>query len=156
MDITAAINRDFLARHTRILCTSYQHWTGLRLIDAAADSAEAVQQLLNAPYAVASHDVQPDPVFNYANKPALELFGMGWEEFTRLPSRYSAEPVARAARVQLLQRVAHDGYVDDYSGVRIAKNGRRFMIDNALVWNLMDETGVRCGQAVIIRQWSAL
>ena len=146
----------FLARQTRILCASYQHWTGLRLIDAEADSQQAMQLLFSAPFAVASHDTQPDPVFNYANRQALKLFGMAWEEITRLPSRYSAEPLARKERARLLQRVERYGYVDDYSGVRIAKDGRRFMIQNATVWNLIDEKGVRCGQAVIIKEWTTL
>jgi len=146
----------FLARQTRILCASYQHWTGLQLIDAEADSPQAMQLLFTAPFAVASHDTQPDPVFNYANRQALELFGMAWEEITRLPSRYSAEPLARKERARLLQRVERYGYVDDYSGVRIARDGRRFMIQNATVWNLIDENGVRCGQAAMIREWTSL
>lgn len=146
----------FLARQTRILCASYQHWTGLRLIDAEADSPQAMQLLFTSPFAVASHDTQPDPVFNYANRQALELFGMAWEEITRLPSRYSAEPLARKERARLLQRVERFGYVDDYSGVRIARDGRRFMIQNATVWNLIDENGVRCGQAAMIREWTSL
>jgi hypothetical protein len=146
----------FLARQTRILCASYQHWTGLRLIDAEPDSPEAIQRLFTAPFAVASHDTQLDPVFNYANRQALELFGMAWEEITRLPSRYSAEPLAREERARLLQRVERYGYVDDYSGVRIARGGRRFMIQNATVWNLIDEKGARCGQAAMIKEWAAL
>ena len=150
------LNRAFLARHTRILCASYRHWTGLRLIDAEPDAPQAIQQLFTAPFAVASHDTQPDPVFNYANRQAQELFGMDWAEITRLPSRYSAEPMARKARTQLLERVERHGYVDDYSGVRIAKDGRRFMIQNATVWNLIDETGAPCGQAALIREWASL
>jgi hypothetical protein len=81
---------------------------------------------------------------------------MDWEEITRLPSRYSAEPLAREERMRLLQRVERYGYVDDYSGVRIAKDGRRFMIQNATVWNLIDEKGQRCGQAAMIREWVGL
>ena len=150
------LDQVFLARQTRILCASYQHWTGLRLIDAEADSPQAMQLLFSAPFAVASHDTQPDPVFNYANRQALELFGMAWEEITKLPSRYSAEPLARKERARLLQRVERYGYVDDYSGVRIARDGRRFMIQNATVWNLIDENGVRCGQAAMIREWTSL
>ena len=150
------LDQAFLARQTCILCASYQHWTGLRLVDAEADSAEAIQRLFSAPFAVASHDTQPDPVFNYANRQALELFGMAWEEITKLPSRYSAEPMVQEERAGLLERVERYGYVDDYSGVRIAKDGRRFMIQNATVWNLIDEKGVRCGQAVIIREWATL
>ena len=47
----------------------------------------------------------------------------------------------------MLARVTQHGYVDDYAGVRIAKDGTRFMIRNATVWNLMDQGGGYCGQA---------
>ena len=146
----------FLARHTHILCTSYLHWTGLPLIDAAPDSPEAVEQLLNAPLAVASHDTQADPVFNYANNQALKLFGMSRDEIIGLPSRYSAEPMAREERAGLLERVERYGYVDDYSGIRIAKDGTRFMIRNTTVWNLFDQKGIYYGQAALIRDWATL
>jgi hypothetical protein len=148
------MNQAFLVRQTRILCASYQHWTGLQLIDAVADSVQTVQQLINAPFAVASHDTQPDPMFNYANIQAQQLFGMTWNEITQVPSRYSAEEMNRTERAKLLERVTKYGFVDDYSGVRIAKDGTRFTIHNATVWNLLDEEGEYCGQAAMIRDWT--
>ena len=47
----------------------------------------------------------------------------------------------------LMESVARQGFVDDYSGVRISGGGRRFMITDATVWNLVDEAGVYHGQA---------
>ena len=146
--------QESLALHTRLLCKSYQHWTGLKLIEADPASAEAVDELMNAPFAVASHNTQDDPVFNYANNAALKLFGMEREEMMGLPSRFSAEPVAREERAGLLERVTAHGYVDDYSGVRIAKSGLRFIIRNAVVWNVIDEKGDYKGQAALIRDWT--
>ena len=143
---TALPTEDFLLRQTRILCASYRQWTGRNLIEAPDDVA-AVQHLLAAPFAVVAHGIEADPVFNYANACALRLFGMSWQEFTQLPSRLSAEPVAREERETLLERVAHCGFVDDYAGMRIASDGTRFMIQNATVWNLLDEDGHYCGQA---------
>lgn len=141
-------------RQTRILCASYQHWTGSQLIDVAADSMKAVQRLLNAPFAVVSHDTQPDPIFNYANIQAQQLFGMTWGEITQVPSRHSAEEMDRVERARLLERVTEYGFVDDYSGVRIARDGTRFIIHNATVWNLLDENGAYCGQAALIKDWT--
>lgn len=145
-----------IAEQTRLLCESYRHWTGLRLIDAEPDSPEAVEQLMNAPFAVASHNTQDDPVFNYANIKALKLFGMSHEEMMGLPSRFSAEPVAQEERTSLLDRVTQQGYVDDYSGIRIAKDGLRFIIRNAVVWNVIDERGDYKGQAALIRDWASV
>jgi len=138
---------DFLERHTRLLCTSYRHWTGRPLIKSAEPETDAAQALWSAPFAVVAHDTADDPVFNYANACALHWFAMDWADFTRLPSRLSAEPLAREERARLLSRVAEHGYVDDYAGVRIAADGTRFMIRNAVVWNLIDEQGRYCGQA---------
>lgn len=149
-------DQEALARHTRLLCESYQHWTGMRLIAADYDTDEAIDELMNAPFAVASHNTQDDPVFNYANNAALQLFGMERDEMMGLPSRFSAELVAREERATLLERVTQQGYVDDYSGIRIAKGGLRFLIRNAVVWNLIDERGDYKGQAALIRDWSSV
>jgi hypothetical protein len=63
----------------------------------------------------------------------------------------------REARAEFLHQVATNGYIDDYSGVRIAKDGSRFLIEQATVWNVIDiETKEHFGQAVIIKAWKAL
>ena len=108
---------------------------------------ESSDLLWSADIVVVAHGTEADPVFFYGNRAALQLFEMSFDEFTRLPSRLSAEPDARAARAALLDRVAKDGFVDDYCGVRIAKSGARFAIEKATVWNLLDEAGNYCGQA---------
>jgi hypothetical protein len=69
-----------------------------------------------------------------------------------MPSRYSAEPLARAERESLLARVAADGYISDYSGVRIARSGARFLVRNATVWNLVESRGI-VGQAAFFSDW---
>lgn len=142
------LDQAFLDRHSRILADSYRHWTGKPLLD----SEPTAEALFHAPFALLSHGTETDPLFNYANARALMLFGMRWEDIIGLPSRYSAEPMLREAREALLARVAAHGYVDDYSGVRIAKDGRRFTIRNATVWNLLDAYGRPYGQAAMIRE----
>ncbi|HZV61566.1 MAG TPA: MEKHLA domain-containing protein [Methylophilaceae bacterium] len=154
MNHTTSQEQEALARHTRLLCDSYRHWTGMRLIEHDPGSPEGVEELLNAPFAVASHNTQDDPVFNYANNAALKLFGMEREEILGLPSRFSAEPAVHEERAGLLERVTKHGYVDDYSGIRIAKSGLRFLIRNAVVWNVIDEQGDYKGQAALIRDWA--
>jgi hypothetical protein len=93
-------------------------------------------------------------VFNYGNRAALELFEMSWRDFVALPSRESAEPVNREERRKLLDRVSSHGFVDDYRGVRISSTGRRFRIEEATVWNVLDESNVYRGQAAVIFRWS--
>lgn len=115
----------------------------------SAGDAALREALWDAPRAIVAHGTEADPVFFYGNRLALQLFEMSFEEFARLPSRFSAEPLAREERAALLAMVTQQGYVDGYSGMRIAKSGRRFMISDGTVWNLVDEAGVLHGQAAV-------
>ncbi len=146
----------FLTEHIQRLTMSYRRWTGGELVDPALDPVAAARWLYRAPFALLSHDTQQDPVFNYANLTAQRLFGMDWESFIRLPSRLSAEPLAQAERQRLLEKVTVKGYLVGYCGVRIARNGRRFRIEGATVWNVYDENNAFYGQAARIERWHYL
>ena len=139
-----------LDERLRLLVTSYRRLTGKDLIaDAPADSTALRATVWNAPRAIVAHGTEVDPIFFYGNRLALQLFEMSFEEFARLPSRLSAEPLAQDARVKLLDKVTQQGYVDGYSGMRIASSGKRFMITDTTVWNLVDEQGRHQGQAAV-------
>jgi PAS domain-containing protein len=146
---------DFLKRQTQLLLQSYQHWTRVPLIPPSADS---VKDLINFAYPIASHIAGKDPQFNYANQAALALFKMRDDEFLGLPSRYSAEPMVREQRAAFLAEVTANGFVENYSGVRIAKDGSRFLIEQATVWNVVDIALPKdiLGQAVVIKKWTPL
>lgn len=146
----------FLADHASLLTASYRHWTGRDLVDPGLSSVAQARALYQAPFVAASHGTEADPVFNYGNRAALALFEATWETFTALPSRLSAEPVARAERERLLARVHAHGFIDDYSGVRISTRGRRFRIARATVWNVIDAAGAPRGQAVMFCDWEYL
>jgi hypothetical protein len=142
--------------HVQILLRSFQHWTGAELIPPGASPEKIAQLLYRAPFAVVSHGTEEEPIFNYANAVALKLFELPWEEFTHLPSKQSAEPLNREQRKEVLQRVTRDGYITDYRGVRISANGKRFAIEDAVIWNLLDENGNPYGQAAKIGKWRYL
>ncbi len=81
---------------------------------------------------------------------------MSWDELTRTPSRLTAEAPNREERARLLAAVTAHGFIDDYSGIRISKTGRRFRIAQATVWNLLDEHGIYAGQAAMFSRWEFL
>ena len=151
-----SLQNEFLAPHIQHLARCYQELTGRELCDPALSPSEQARQVWEAPFSVVSHNVAEEPIFNYGNQTALRLFAMSWEEFTRLPSRQSAEPVHQAQRARLFEIVKAQGYIDDYRGVRIAKTGRRFWMENATVWTLHDEQGVLYGQAAMFTHWRDL
>ena len=125
-----------------LIAESYHRLTGRQLLEAG-------ETLWAASRAIVAHGTEDDPVFFYGNRLALQRFEMSFAEFVRLPSRLSAEPQGREVRAALMERVTRQGFVDDYSGMRISSRGRRFMISNATVWNLLDEAGVYHGQAAV-------
>ncbi len=132
----------FLREHSALLAQSFERATGQRLpVDALT--------LYGAPFAVVSHGTQADPVFNYANLFAQQLFGYAWEEFIALPSRLSARAPERDERARLLELVTRQGYIEDYAGIRVRRNGTLFRISRATVWNVVDTGGVLHGQAAM-------
>ncbi len=134
----------------RVLVESYARLTGKPLLHGVLQDAAALRAALwEAPFAVVAHGTEADPIFFYGNRYALEHFEMSFADFARLPSRLSAEPVNQQAREQSLRKVAVQGYIDGYSGMRISSSGRRFMIVECTIWNLVDAAGQPHGQAAV-------
>lgn len=153
------INQIKNAQHACLLAESYIRLTCKPLIEGLGNdiSQQTCADLLwNAPVAIVSHGIEPDPVFNYGNALALTLFEYSWDEFTCLPSRFSAELDQREARAELLAQVSKHGFFDGYHGVRVSKQGHRFKILEATIWNVVDMHGVKHGQAAIIRDYLRL
>ncbi|MDQ8023614.1 MAG: MEKHLA domain-containing protein [Moraxellaceae bacterium] len=131
-----------------LMLSSYRRLLGRGLVDESLALAEAARWLYEeAPYCLLAHDTQASPCFIYANMSAQRCFGYAWGEFVGMPSRLSAEAPDRAERDVLLAAVARDGFATGYRGLRIAKDGRRFWIEDVTVWNLVDEAGRVHGQA---------
>ena len=146
----------YRVEHAERLRRAFHALIGRDLIDPALPPEAAAAALFHAPFIVLSHDAAPDPILTYGNWKALELFELSWEDLTRMPSRYTAEAPDRAERARLLAQVAARGFIDDYSGVRISRAGKRFLIERATVWNLTDDQGQPCGQAATFREWRYL
>ncbi len=141
---------------TQVIARSLKHWAGRELLPASLPPAEFAENIFHAPFVLVSHGMEADPVLNYGNAAALSLWEMSWAELTRTPSRLTAEAPNREERARLLAAVTARGFIDDYSGIRISKSGRRFRIAQATVWNLLSETGQPCGQAAMFAQWKLL
>jgi hypothetical protein len=142
--------------HAQMLLDSFARLLGRDLIPRDAPPAEQARRLFESPFVVVSHGTEADPVLNYGNATALALWEMDWDTFVQTPSRLTAEPLHRDERARLLERTRRDGYVDDYAGIRISKSGRRFQIEQAIVWNLIDDAGNLRGQAATFDRWTPL
>lgn len=138
--------------HSTLLLDNYRRCFGEDLIVRGDDEAE---RLMDAPFVVLSHGTQEDPIFNYGNRCAQELFEMNWATLTALPSRFSAEPMHRDERAQLLNEVRTQGFSDNYRGIRVSATGKRFYIDSARIWMLLDDAGKTVGQAATFSEWES-
>ncbi len=135
------------------IAASYRQLTGRDLV---AGGGETIAALWLAPQVIVAHGTEDDPRFFFANRAALERFETSFDTFLGSPSRLSAEAPLREERQDLLNRVSRDGFIADYAGVRISAKGRRFRIEAATVWNLVDEDGAVHGQAAAFDQWTEL
>jgi hypothetical protein len=140
----------------QFLLTSYHHWTGGELVDRAGSANDQAEELFSAPFIVVSHDGQPDPILNYGNRAALDLWEVTWEDLCRTPSRLTAEPIDQVERARMLADAQIRGYISEYCGVRISKTGRRFFVEHALVWNVLNGDEKMVGQAATFSQWKRL
>ena len=144
----------YLVEHARLLLRSYETLIGHPLMN---DGGGDGRKLYEAPFFVASHTADEDPILTYGNHRAQRLFEREWDEFIGTPSRFTAEAPQRAERARLLSAVGHQGFIENYSGIRVSKIGRRFQIENATVWNLLDaDTGAKVGQAATFASWTYL
>jgi hypothetical protein len=133
-----------------LLSGSFARLLGRPLVPAGRDASWLYH---DAPFVVVAHDTSPDPRFVYANRAAQACFRYDWATFTSLPSRLSAEAPDRPERQALLDAVAHNGFMRGYRGLRIASSGRRFGIEDGIVWELTGGDGVRRGQAATFSSW---
>ena len=148
----------------RWMLDSYAFWLKCELVDRTGTIEEQSERLYLSPFVVASHtnpstgsgQGAEDPILNYGNRQALALWEGTWEEFTAIPSRLTAEPVNQPERARMLEQVAANGFITDYQGIRISRTGRRFLVERATVWNILDDHGTIQGQAATFSQWHPL
>jgi len=152
----AAWNAAAAVAHAGLVLDSFRRLVGRELVSREGSPLDQAARLFAAPQVVVSHGTEADPVLCYGNAAALALWEMDWATFTRTPSRLTAEPLHRDERARLLERTGRDGFVDDYAGIRISATGRRFRIEQAIVWNVIDATGRCHGQAATFGRWTPL
>ena len=110
-----APDNGYAREHVELLLSSYRRWLRRDLSPSlsARQSVSEAESLFIADFALVSHGVETDPIFNYGNQTALRLFELEWEAFVCLPSRKSAEMPDRRERARLLDAVYTQGFIDD-------------------------------------------
>ena len=127
--------------HALNLIDSHLRIVGTPLLPVTAGTSieAAPTALFEAAAVVVSHNTQTPPVFNYGNAAALSLWGLSWHEFTALPSERSAadDTDVQSSRKKALEAAKAQGVVREYSGVRVTSTGRRFQLEDAVLWTIV-------------------
>ncbi len=154
---------DAIIHHSQRLLHSFRHALGRPLLpeleaglDASADIQAQAKQLFEAPFVVVSHGTEADPIFNYGNALALDLWELSWEAFTQLPSRKSAQDSERPERAEMLAQAKAQGYFEGYVGDRTTSNGQHFRMEDGIIWTVADTTQTIWGQAATFSQYHFL
>ena len=143
-----------IVQHSQRLLNSFAHWTGRELLPRMGTPAEQAASLYRTAFIVVSHGTEADPILNYGNSVALDLWEMDWAAFTRTPSRLTAETAQLQEEcARFMEEALQKGYILNYRGIRISRTGKRFWIENATIWNVLDEQGTCWGQAATFSEW---
>jgi len=143
-------------RLVNLLLTSHQTAFGRPLL--ACERQQSSQRLISqelfaAEPPVLAHAGGDDPKLSYVNAAALRLWRRRWAEMIGMPSRLTAPPCEQNERATALGRALQLDAITGYQGIRIDSEGQRFLINNARIWTLWNEEGLRCGQAASIGSW---
>lgn len=153
---TGDVPHRFTVTWSQFLLDSFRRWIGRDLLPRTGSPEEQAQALFAAPFVVVSHDTQTDPMLNYGNQQALDLWDLSWAQLTSTPSRLTAEPMNRDERARMLAVAEKQGYYSGYRGIRISSTGKRFLVEDATVWNVVDGQGIRVGQAATFARWTMM
>ena len=146
---------DWQGGHVARLAEAFDRATGRGLaaemgLDASLSGGRLGQSVWEGHFALLSHRGDGDATLNYGNALALKLWECEWREFTAMPSHDTAPPVERSGRDALMAEVSAKGFIDGYSGERVSRSGRRFLIADAVVWRLRDEADTPFGVAAFV------
>jgi len=133
--------------HVKLLLDSYKKFVKKELINRSGNIKTDFERIEKADFIVVSHNGANDPILNYGNYAALKTWELGWDDFTKTPSRKTAELDLREKRQEMLAIAHENGFFDNYEGIRVSATGKRFMIKNAVIWNVVNEGGDKIGQA---------
>ncbi|MGK9168781.1 MEKHLA domain-containing protein [Inquilinus limosus] len=148
--MSLAHDPDFL----RLLAGSHARLVGTPLLpeEAGGDAAVQARWLYEAaPFCVLVHNTDADPPSSMPTERPRPASSIACTSSRRCPP--ASPPRRRTGRSGsgCWTPLPADGFITSYRDLRVAKSGRRFWIENATVWRLIDEAGTLHGQAATFR-----
>jgi hypothetical protein len=150
-------DNDYQAAFIARVVESFARVTGKSLVEEARLTPGALgRSAYFAEFALLCHRGDAQVILNYGNAFSLALWECDWDTFVSTPSGETAPDEAAGARDLLMQQVSRDSFVAGYSGPRVSRTGRRFLIQDVTVWRLIDATGDSFGVGAYFRQYRYL
>ena len=154
MSAPSAVN-DWQGAHVARVAAAFARVTGGDLIaEAGLDPAALGKSAWEGNFALLTHDT--NAILTYGNRFALDLWEMDWETLVRTPSRETAPEEDRATRAEIMAAVERDGFTRAYTGRRVSRGGKFFLIENATVFTLRDEKGAGFGTGAFFKSVTRL
>lgn len=132
--------------HVRNILDSFEQLTGKKIITRTLPASD-YKKIESGQFVLVSHNEFKDPILNYGNTFALNLWEMDWNSFVKTPSRKTAEVDKREKRQEILEIVNKQGYYESYEGIRISSTGKKFRIKGAIIWTVFNNERKKIGQA---------
>lgn len=143
--------QDFITR----VADAFARVTGGDLIaQAGLDPAALGESAWHGDFALLTHRGGADAVLNYGNLFVQRLWAADWDSLTSLPSALTAPEEGREMRAAMMRQVSERGFVTGYAGERIARDGRRFLMHDGIVWRLQEKSGEPFGVAAFFKHYT--
>lgn len=145
--------QDFIAR----VVDAFACATGRDLLaEAGLDPHALGESAWHGDFALLTHRGGADAVLNYGNLFVQKLWAADWDCLTSLPSALTAPEEGRETRAAMMRQVSERGFVTGYAGERIARDGRRFLMHDGIVWRLQEKGGEPFGVAAFFKRYTPL
>eukprot|EP00271_Cylindrocystis_brebissonii_P002248 TRINITY_DN12699_c0_g1_i1.p1 TRINITY_DN12699_c0_g1~~TRINITY_DN12699_c0_g1_i1.p1 ORF type:complete len:256 (-),score=42.92 TRINITY_DN12699_c0_g1_i1:548-1315(-) len=134
--------------HSLAVIDSYFRATGKPIFPSSVEISVAAKALWELPRVVVTQGTEEDPLYNYGNKAALDLFEMDWPTFTSSVARKWAPEEEQTAHSELVKSAVQG--VQDIGGlVRVTSSGQTFKISQGAWWALTTLDGEPFGQGAV-------
>ena len=141
---------DWQGAHVARVVAAFARVTGGDLVaEAGIDHTNLGGSIWDGDFALLTHDT--NAILTYGNRFALDLWELDWETLVQTPSRLTAPEEDRAARAVIMAAVERDGFTRSYTGRRVSRSGKFFLIENATVFTLKDEEGAGFGTGAFFK-----
>jgi hypothetical protein len=148
---------DYQSAFVTQVVESFARVTGKSLIEEAGLGRDGLgRKVYFGDFALLCHRGDAQAILNYGNAFTLALWDCDWNTFVSTPSGATAPEQASGSRDLLMKKVNQNNFVTRYSGPRISRAGRLFLIQDVTVWRLIDATGGSFGVGAFFRRYRYL